>query len=164
MKATTTKPSRPPANASELARALGVSRQLVAYHQKQPGAPAVHLVAAWQEFLSMQGGARLAATYSAEDKAEIGKLKKRLLAAQVVALETENEREAGRLIPLAEVKTQAADALAFVFSETDRCERETPAALAGLEAIECQRVLKKFFCDMRAHSRERFDAVGETEK
>src|ERR1051325_11095648 len=49
------KPGGTPKTVSDLARRLGVTRQLISVHRKKPGAPAIQDIEAWGVFLAAVG-------------------------------------------------------------------------------------------------------------
>lgn len=93
-------------NVNQLARALGVSRQLVAWHSRQPDAPPSREdgrkdVAAWREYLARHG--RLATVGRTSGKTEIGRLK----LSQLVLV---NRKLKTQLAVLEKLHTSVADA------------------------------------------------------
>jgi hypothetical protein len=67
--------------------------------------------------------------------------------------------KAGELVEISSVKAQAARAEAYYWGEIERCERELPAMVAGLDPAGVRDQLEKFFKVMRQRSREKFSEI-----
>lgn len=117
---------------ADLARALGVSRQLVSTWNKKPGAPKNLDLQAWQEFLTTS--ARIQVRFSEQDKIKLGLLKIRILRAQAQKVECANSVLAGELLDKTQTGDLAANAVAAIFATLDeRLLRDGPTRLAGLD-------------------------------
>lgn len=93
---------------SQLAAKLGVSRQALNHHLRNPTAPPVGDVAAWEKFLTHHGRVETAP----EDLRRKIVLKKlEILAQQEIELRRENARKAGELISFDEVQKHYAECL-----------------------------------------------------
>ena len=147
-----------PTNQKELAAALGVSRQTIAHHLKQPGVPPIGDVKAWQIHLAAHGRDGSAPPdlrrKLAEKRLEILTETKRQLA-------RENAIAEGKTIGKDEVSTGIKSAMALLFGELDRifCS-ELPPALKGLPEPEIKARCVASIGQLRATLREKFSRMG----
>src|SRR3989442_1933068 len=91
-----------PANASELARLLGCSRQLISSHRRKPGAPPLADVSGWEEFLAAYGRE---GSMPRGLRERVARERLRLLAAIATKAERENTKAAGKSLEASEGKT-----------------------------------------------------------
>jgi len=127
-------------NYSELADALGVSRQAIHSWRKMDGAPqananGTHDVAAWREFIKAKD------LKSGEPSTDLeSSLKARKLLAEVMEREFRLKVKQGEFVPVEEVKTRWAyhvgQAVALL---RKRFENELPPILSGLDAAGIRR-------------------------
>lgn len=148
------KPNKPPENANQLAKALGVSRQLIAVHVKHPDHPPFSDVNAWNVFLAAHGkegsGPPDLKRKLAEKRLEILTETKRQLA-------RENEEAERSVISKAEVSTGIKAGVALMFSELDRLFlNELPPALKGLDELAIKGRCAAAIGKLRDTLREKF--------
>jgi hypothetical protein len=148
-----TKSKSKPQTLAQLAKVLGVSRQLLNAHRRKPDAPKLSDVDGWIVWLSANG----------RDGSAPPELRK-LIAAERLAilketkarLARENAREAGELMPVADAKRFNAEAWSFIFDRLEHLCLEKPPALAGRTAIEIFEQLSEFKEKMRRDAKEKF--------
>lgn len=129
-----------PNTAAELARQLGVSRQLIAAHQSKPGAPELSDTESWQEFLAAFG--REGSTPK-ELRNQIAAERLRLLKAMGEKAERANAVEAGKMLPADEVADTIRRAVATAFSVIEKSFDGLPCVIAGLPADQIADHLRK---------------------
>src|ERR1700744_3030499 len=112
-----------PITQSQLARALGVTKQVVHWHIQNGDAPPLDDIAAWQALLAEIGRE---GTLPAKLREKIGVARARLIAAQAAKVERENRLDKKDLMPVASAKHQAAQAMSLTFAELERRDRELP--------------------------------------
>jgi hypothetical protein len=132
-------PKNKPATKAELARQLGISRQLLAWHAKQPDAPTdIGDVAAWQFYLADQARD---AGLPVKHRLEISRQRARWIEQQANRAERENKLAEKGLIPLAEVKAEIAQAVGILFAGLEAAFAELPLMLEGMSAVDIGRRL-----------------------
>jgi|ERR1043166_7981596 hypothetical protein len=120
-----------PATAAELARILGVSRQLISAHQKDPDAPPIGDVDGWTAYLAAHGREQ---SGPPELRAQIGAQRLALLTAIRHREELKLSRERCEMLDKAEVQAAILKGTAVFFSALDRLAgMELPAQLRGLD-------------------------------
>lgn len=102
---------------SQLADALGVSRQLIAAHIKKGDTPALDDLAGWNVYLAQKG--RIGSA-PAELRHEIASERLAILKASREKLERENKVAAGGLMLVADAVKQATEAAHYLAGELDR--------------------------------------------
>ena len=118
----------------KLAKALGVSRQLISYHAKKKHAPSINDTEAWREFLLAEGRDAGLPKHLRE---ELAKQRLRLLTEQADKLEMENAVKRREVINFESVKQFIRDINQnCFFGELDRLANEFPSALKGQNEIE----------------------------
>jgi transcriptional regulator with XRE-family HTH domain len=123
---------------SELARKLGISRQLLAAHVRKGGAPPLDDFEAWLAHLVANGReGSLMANATPEMRRELIRLKMRVLDAQARRLERANEVQDEKFI-LWEVAERFVEKLIrdLVFGELDRVALELPVRLRGASEVK----------------------------
>jgi hypothetical protein len=124
------KGTKKPANASELARRLGVARQLISAHRKRPDAPPLADVAAWEFYLSAHG--REGSSGPPELRKRIAGQRLRLLQAMTHKADRENRIADGAILDRAEIFTAVARGTSLLFSAMEReFLQEAPPNLKG---------------------------------
>lgn len=147
-----------PKTHSELAKTLGVSRQLITAAASKPDAPKIDDVDAWREYIAAHGRT---GSLPADLRRKIGEARLAILEEQKISAKRENARQAGELVPMLECQRQAAEAMSYTFSELERIAQTTPPALAGLDAISIFKRLKSEIERMRKTLKEKFQAIGK---
>lgn len=143
---------------SDLAAILGTTRQAIAHHEKSGDAPKRDDLAGWETLLASKGRT------SSDPKGlrhDLAKARLAIAEEQGVKLKRENLVAAGKLIDLAEVSRQSADAENFYHSQMEALERTAPAMLRGCNEIEIRDKLGEFLKRLRQLSREKFRDVGK---
>jgi len=125
----------------ELAKALGVSRQLVARYRKKAGAPPIDDIDAWIEFVASHGGR--SETLPVKLRAALMRQRIRLLKAQADKAEGEEAVRRGELIEYAEVSAVLHHICGGYWNEIDRLAHELPPNLVGLSAAQIFVELKR---------------------
>lgn len=133
--------TKKPITQSQLARKLGVHRQVISRHVKHdPDAPALHDVDGWMEYLAAKGRE---GSLPLEMRKKIGEQKLRLLRAQADKAEDEKAERRKELLPSADVNAILTELILIHFWGTyDRLTQELPPRLAGLSADEIHTVLR----------------------
>ena len=117
----------PTATKAQLARRLGISRQLLAWHLRSPDAPKdLRDIEAWRNYLA---DVAREAGLPVKLREQIAAERIRLLKAQAEKAERDNAEAAGTLMPVQEAQRQAREAMAMTFSELDRMCRELAAGI-----------------------------------
>lgn len=122
---------------SELARRLGITRQLVAAHQKKGDAPPLDDVEAWELHIAVnarEGGALANAT--PETKAEFLKLKMRLMEAQARRIEIETLAREEKLIDFEGTTRFWGKAMSLFWGELERIKQQLPIDLPCKDHFE----------------------------
>jgi DNA-binding XRE family transcriptional regulator len=146
------------ATQSQLADALGVSRQLIAAHQKRGNTPKLDDVTGWHAFLAAHGRSGSAPV---ELRREIAAERLAILKASREKLERENQVAKGELMPCADAVRQATEACHFLAGELDRLKSEIPPTLAGLDAISICKILDREIEKIRTNAKEKFQSIGQ---
>ncbi len=124
---------------SELARALGVSRAVIASHRKRPDAPrpvrGTHDVAAWRKYLLDHGR-----VLDREDPC-LAALKRQLICKQIERLDFSIRRDKAEFVSLATVRAWGAELEGHVRKVVSDLHQLAPA-LAGLSVAEIAERLK----------------------
>jgi hypothetical protein len=141
-----------------LAKKLGVSRQLLASHIKNGGAPPLADVDGWRIFLAAIGRTGSAPP---DLRRKIAEQRLEILKEQRAALARRNAQEAGELMTCASAVRQAAEAMGLTFSELERLSREIPPSLAGLDAISIGKRLAAEVETIRKTLHEKFQTIAE---
>lgn len=157
MKSTTTNKTAPQTHA-ELAKALGVSRQLITAAIAKGGTPPLGDVAAWKAHFAATGRT---GSLPPELRRKIGEARLAILEEQRIALQRENAQKAGELMPTADAIREAGEAMAAVFSEFERFAREAPPSLAGLDAVSIFKRIEAWVESIRKTLTEKFNEVGK---
>lgn len=114
----------------KLAATLGISRQLVAHHQRSGNAPELSDTAGWIEFLAVHGGRQGSLPKDIREK--IGKERLRLVRAQAEKVELENQVKRGETIEFVLVTRMIRQVVTCTFfSELERLCAEFPSGLKG---------------------------------
>jgi hypothetical protein len=140
-----------------LAKALGVSRQLIAYHCRGGDAPSLSDTEGWIQYLASKGRA---GSVPPDLRRKIAEQRLAILKATRARLEFENLRAAGETMLVSEAQRQAGEACGYFFSELQRMERELPPALAGGTAVDCFKRIHSFVEGLRKSAKEKFAQVG----
>jgi hypothetical protein len=142
---------------SQLALALGISRQALNVHLKAPGHPPIDDIAAWEILLAERGRA---GTSPPKLRDAIARARLAILKETQKRLARENQVETGKLIVFSDARRQCAAAWCFVFEQLQRGENELPPALAGLSAVEVYERLHAFTERLRGAAKEKFEKIG----
>lgn len=67
----------------------------------------------------------------------------------------------GAMMPTADAKREAGEAMGLTFAELDRRDRELPPALAGLSAVEIFKRMKSDTESIRKNLTEKFKEIGK---
>lgn len=150
---------------SGLAKAIGVSRQLVSFHVKNGKAPKDLNVEAWRTYLAAVGREGSA---SGELHKAIGKQKLLILKEVRHAKQRENRIKDGEAFDAGRVQRFITDVIHNVFyGELDRMALEFPVTLAGRTAIEIHEEILKQTETTKRCLRDRLaqlEAMGPKEK
>jgi hypothetical protein len=130
-----------PETASDLAKILGVTRQLIAFHRKKPDAPALGDVEGWRVFLAAVGREGSHAM-TKELRERIGKQRLRLLRALARKAETANAIAEGKLIATETVLAGRKIFVQVFWAEIMRIVRDFPSILKGLNEPEIRAKLE----------------------
>jgi len=141
---------------SELAAALGVSRQLISLHARKPDAPPLTDVSAWTAFLAAHGRDGSAPP---DVRRKIAEARLAILNETQKRLERENQIASAKVMPVEDAQRQATEAVHYYFGELDRLLRELPPAVAGMDAMAVHFKLKKSLTDLRDAAEKRFEIV-----
>jgi hypothetical protein len=153
------KTRKPKKNAtkSSLSRLLGVSRQLISAHCKDPDAPPIDNPEKWALFLAAKGRS---GSVPPELRRKIAEARLAILRATRARMELENRKAEGRTMLVEDGQRQAAEACSFFFAELGRMERELPPALAGGTAVDIFKRLHSFTETLRGEAKARFERIG----
>lgn len=133
-----TAPKTKPNTPSQLAKALGISRQNLAYHRGLPGAPKSLNVDEWKEYFALDA-ARMPVVLSKEDKQAVAALRLRILKAKAERDELELAGRRGEQVSRARVQLAIAASVSGAFNVLNRrLTQELPPTLVGLDAITIQ--------------------------
>lgn len=125
------KPKKPKRTQQQLAKLLGVSRQVIGHHVKSGKAPALEDIAAWESHLAVNGRA---GSLAPESRDEIAVERRRILKATANRLEDEEAMRRGKFIDYDDVKQFHVRLIGQLFSDLDRVfANELPPALKGLD-------------------------------
>ena len=152
------KSKAPKPTQSSLAKALGISRQLVAAHARKPDAPKLDDLTGWTAYLAQHG--RIG---SAPDdlRRAIAQERLEILKETKAKLVRDNKVEEGKMMLCSSAVKQAAEAGGYMFAELERMARELPPALAGQSAVEvCKRISTEVEA-IRKTLNEKFESIGE---
>jgi hypothetical protein len=159
-KPTSRRPS-PPKTASELARHLGVSRQLISKHAKTPGAPALSDVDGWSLLLATlardAGG-------PADIRKKIAAERLRLVKAMADDRIRRNREADRELLPMREATSAAAIATNVFFSELDAMLRDLPALIEGRDANFIRVELEATIGVIKDRTRKAFERIHSEQK
>jgi len=145
-------------NQNQLAKALGVSRQLIAHHVKSGNAPPLSDVHAWAEYLAAHG----------RDGSVPPELKPKFLLLRLAILqETErkltrdNAHADGRLIDRSSVVTGCREAMALTFGELERLFlSELPPIARGLDEHGIKAEAERLLVELMATAKPAFEKIG----
>lgn len=144
-----------------LAKKLGITRQLLSAHKKNPLAPKTDSFSEWKAFLATIGRDGSAPT---DVRRKIAEKRLAILHEQHIAAQRDNAKAAGDMVSFQECRRQASEAAALYFDLWDSACRELSPILKGLDEIS----IYKKLCQRREEIRETlnraFDAVGEQTK
>jgi hypothetical protein len=141
---------------SALAAVLGVSRQALAVHLKQPDAPPLDDIAGWEVLLAARGRE---GTSPPKLRDAIARARLAILKETQKRLARENGVEAGRMMLISDARRQCGEAWSFVFSELQRGENELPPGLAGRSAVEIFERLHAFTERLRKEAKAKFESI-----
>jgi hypothetical protein len=148
-------------NQTELAKKLGVTRQLLSAHKKNPLAPKTNSFADWKTFLATIGRDGSAPI---DVRRKIAEKRLAILHEQHIAAQRENAKAAGDMVSFQECRRQASEAAATYFAEWERGCRELPPILKGMDEISIFKKLTQRLEEIRETLNRAFDAVGEKTK
>ena len=154
------KSNRPPKSKltkSQLAVALGISRQALNVHLKAPGHPPIDDLGAWEVLLAERGRA---ATSPPKLRDAIARARLAILKETQKRLARENQVETGKLIDFADARRQCSEACCFIFDQLQRGENELPPALSGLSCLQVYERLHAFTERLRKDAKAKFEAIG----
>jgi phage terminase Nu1 subunit (DNA packaging protein) len=119
---------------AKLAGILGVSRQVIAHHQRSGKAPKLDDVEGWIEFIAATGRE---GTLPKELRKEIAKQRLRLIREQADRLQLENEVRRGSVVEFKAVHQFIRDLVSnCFFGELERIACEFPSAFKGRTEVE----------------------------
>lgn len=122
---------KPARTQKALAQLLDISPQLVNKHVRSGKAPPIDDIAAWEEFLTVNGRA---GSMPAELRSQIAKERHRILTATADRLEDERARRRGSVYDAATVDNFLRDLIGDVFADLRRVfQTELPPVLKGLD-------------------------------
>lgn len=156
------KPQKSPRKArsqSDLARILGVTRQVVAARIKAGGAPPLGDTEAWIALLASDGRADGAAP--PEWRAKLAEARHKLIAAQAAREELKLAAEQNRVVDRHQVESDIRAGISELYSNLDRvfcCE--LPPALIGLAEMDIRARCKTEIEELKRALRERFYALA----
>lgn len=129
-------------NWSQLARALGVSKQLMDFHRrKTPGAPTSMSVKDWTQFFNARGYAGANKNKSDKQVAkEMAKAKLEILQHTRHKLARDNKIKDNKIYDAAEVHRFHENLIRFFFGELTRISREFPVLLKGKDELSIETV------------------------
>lgn len=147
-----------PKTHSELAKALGVTRQLITAAASKPDAPKVSDVAGWREYIAAHGRT---GSLPPDLRRKIAEKKLAILDQQEIAARRENQIKAGEMMLTADAERQACEAMSLTFAELERRDRELPPSLAGLDAVSIFKRMRADTEQIRKTLKEKFEEVGK---
>jgi hypothetical protein len=134
MKRTKTKTAK--VTQSELARQLGITRQLVAHHVKSGKAPELDDIDAWMEYLAANGRE---GSMPPELRKKVATARLRLINAQTDRVQMENREKRREMIEFAFVDKFLKHLTGGIFfSELSRMLSEFPTSLKGKTEVEIE--------------------------
>jgi hypothetical protein len=156
------KSNRPPKSKSKLTKsqlavALGISRQALNVHLKTPGHPPIDDIAAWEILLAERGRA---GTSPPKLRDAIARERLAILKEEHKKRARENRIAAKELISYDEAKRQVSAAMALIFSDMARDAAEFPPALSGRNAVEIGIILTARIEKHRKEWAEKFEKIG----
>jgi hypothetical protein len=143
---------------SQLAVALGISRQALNVHLKVPGHPPIDDLGAWEVLLAERGRE---GTSPPKLRADIGFARLAILKEEHKKRARENRIAAKELISYDEAKRQVSAAMALIFSDLARDAAEFPPALSGRNAVEIGIILTARIEKHRKEWAEKFEKIGK---
>ena len=152
------KTKSPKPTQASLARQLGVSRQLVSAHFKDPDAPKLDDVSGWAAFFAARGRSGSAPP---ELRAKLAQARLDILKEQKRRMARENSIGDKKMMLISDAQQQAAFACGYFFSELERAERELPPGLAGRSAVDIYKHLHGFIEALRRNAKAKFEEVGK---
>lgn len=147
---------------AELARQLGITRQALEHHLKNPEHPAMDDLPAWTTFLAAVGRER---TVPQDMKRALAIERHRLLQAQASRAEAKNAEDSGRLIDRGLVTSELQACAGELFGTLERilCG-ELPPVLVGLDEIEIRLKIRETLDGAKEVARQRLLALGNVKK
>ncbi len=129
-------------NQNQLAKALGISKQLMSLHLKNPEAPkALDDIDGWTKFLAVHGREGSAPP---DLRRAISQKRLELISQQVAKAEREN-KEAFKHLERSEDVAKCQKLAVTTFSaEVQRMVRDLPSVLVGLTEVEIRQKLQEF--------------------
>ena len=126
---------------NRLAKRLGISRQLLSLHLKDPSAPKLNDIEGWINYQAAHGRA---GSDPPDIKRKIAEKRLELIAAQVAKVNRENEEANGKLEHSEEVSKAQRFAMQTVKAQWQRLVRDGPSLLSGLTEIEIRKKLEDY--------------------
>ena len=151
------KPNKPKMTHSKLAKALGISPQLLSAHVRKPGAPPLSDRAGWIEFLATFGRDGSAPP---DLRRKIAEKRLAILNEQLITAQRDNAKAAGEMVLFQDCRRQAAEAAQKYFDCLDAQAQELPPMLAGLEPVAIHKKLCERREQIRTELNEYFDKIG----
>jgi len=143
-----------PMNKSQWAEVLGITKQALDHHLKNPAAPKVGDLEGWEMFLAEHGRVG-----SAPPKLRDAIARKRLaiLTKTDEAMARKAAKEKNETADKGEVRTWMRSFMALLFSELDRIfTMEMPSSLKGLSEVEIKKRSDAAIEELKATLKQRF--------
>ena len=146
-----------PENYNQLAKALGETRQYIAWLKRQPDAPAGLSIKEWTEFISTR---KIVSKATPEMKGAMAEAKLKKLQAEARREERKDKLESGQMCLRSEIKTECIAAMAVLFDTLrTKLESNLPVECAGLDAIGIQAKNKTALDAAEDEVRERLEKL-----
>ena len=142
---------------SQLALALGISRQALNVHLKAPGHPPIDDLGAWEVLLAERGRA---GTSPPKLRDAIARQRLAILKEEHKKRARENRIAAKELIPLADARRQVCEAMGIVFNDMTCDANELPPACDGRPAVEIGIIFSARIEKHRKDWKAKFDAIS----
>lgn len=138
---------------NRLAKRLGISRQLLSLHLKDPSAPKLDDIDGWITYQAAHGRA---GSDPPDIKRKIAEKRLELITAQVAKTVRENQEAIKLLVSWAEVEKAQRFAVQTYCAQIQRLVRDAPSLLVGLTEIEIRQKLEEFEASIKPTIEEAF--------
>jgi hypothetical protein len=156
----TTKSNEKKLTQSQLARALGTTRQNIAYHERTGNPPPRSDVQAWVEYLAVNGRE---GTLPREVRLKLAEQRFRLIKAQADRAEIENQVKREELIEFDKVSRWFGPLMRIHYwGELERIAQEYPALLKGKNEVDIHEAILKDVAKIKDTMRNLFEIWKNT--